>query len=100
MVAQIIMTLIFLTLGAVFASGKGADLIAGYNTLSEEKKRQYDEKKLLKNMSLMMFSLAGCTVIGLAGSVAGLRWLLSLETVLFIACIVFFLIRLNRNSRK
>lgn len=36
--AQIIAAPLFLVLGIVFACGKGTFLIAGYNTLPEEKK--------------------------------------------------------------
>lgn len=38
MKAQIIAALLFLILGIVFACGKGTFLIAGYNTLAEEKR--------------------------------------------------------------
>ena len=50
-------------LGIVFASGRGADLIARYNTASREKKAKTDEKKLLKAMSIFMFVLAGCALL-------------------------------------
>ena len=39
---------VLLTLSIVLLSGHGANLIAGYNTSSEEEKRKYDEKKLCK----------------------------------------------------
>ena len=54
---------LFLVLGIVFAAGKGANLIAGYNTASPEEKAKAHEKKLLKAMSVLMFVLAGCFVI-------------------------------------
>ena len=41
MKAQIIAALLFLVLGIVFACGKGTFLIAGYNTLPEEKKAKF-----------------------------------------------------------
>ena len=34
----------FIVLGIIFLSGKGADLIAGYNTASPEEKASIDEK--------------------------------------------------------
>lgn len=39
---------IFLALGIVFLCGKGAFLIAGYNTASKEEKAKYDEKILAR----------------------------------------------------
>ena len=49
MVMQAIITLMLVGLGILFALGKGAFLIAGYNTMSEKEKAKYDEKKLMKN---------------------------------------------------
>ena len=54
---------IFLALGTVLAFGKGAFLIAGYNTASAEEKAQYDEKKLCRAVSKLMFALAACWVV-------------------------------------
>lgn len=45
--------------GIIFAFGKGAGLIAG---LTEEKAK-YDEQKLCKAMSKIMFILAGCWLV-------------------------------------
>ena len=100
MAVQIVMTLVFLVLGIVFALGKGAFLIAGYNTMSKEEKAGYDEKKLLKNMSLMMFSCAVCTAVGLIGEIIDAHWLVTLSFLLIVPCLVFFLIRINRESRR
>lgn len=55
--------LLFIVLGIVFISGKGAFLIAGYNTLSRADKEQYDEKSLCRFMGKMMFLLALCFII-------------------------------------
>ena len=54
----LVITALFVVLGIIFASGKGANLIAGYNTASREETAQTNEKKLLKAMSVLMFVLA------------------------------------------
>ena len=46
LIVHLVVAGIFLVLGTVFAFGKGAFLIAGYNTASAEEKAKYDEKKL------------------------------------------------------
>lgn len=51
----IFLALIFLSLGILLFMGKGAWLIAGYNTMSEEERKQYDERKLCKATSLLCF---------------------------------------------
>ena len=68
MKAQIIAALLFLILGIVFVCGKGTFLIAGYNTLPEEKKARYDARKILRDMSRMMFSCVGCRSWSARGS--------------------------------
>lgn len=100
MKAQIIAALLFLVLGIVFACGKGTFLIAGYNTLPEEKKARYDARKILRDMSRMMFSCVGCMAVGILGSIADAPWLVVLGIVLTVLVIVFFLIRINRESKR
>lgn len=39
---------VFLILSIVLLTGHGANLIAGYNTASEEERNKYDEKKLCR----------------------------------------------------
>ena len=48
-----IVTAIILVLSAIILSGKGDHLIAGYNTASEKKRRQYDIKRLRLVVALM-----------------------------------------------
>ena len=100
MIGQGIMTLVFLALGVIFALGKGAFLIAGYNVMSKEEKARYDEKKMLKNMSIMMFICAACMAVGFIGALVEKQWLITTGFCLLISCIVYFLIRINRVSRK
>ncbi len=100
MIGQGIMTLVFLALGVIFALGKGAFLIAGYNVMSKEEKARYDEKKMLKNMSIMMFICAACMAVGFIGALVEKQWLITTGFCLLIPCIVYFLIRINRVSRK
>lgn len=100
MKAQIIAALLFLILGIVFACGKGTFLIAGYNTLPEEKKARYDARTILRDMSRMMFSCVGCMAVGILGSIVDAPWLVVLGVVLTVLVIVFFLIRINRESKR
>ena len=98
-VVQLVAALLFLSLGIVFASGKGASLIAGYNTLSEREKARFDEKKLLRGMSRIMFGCALCVALGLVGTLVGVHWLVTLSFVLLALCLVFYLIYLNRSCK-
>ena len=51
---------LFLALGVLFLRGKGASLIAGYNTAPKTAKARYDEKALCRFMAKLMFALAVC----------------------------------------
>ncbi|MBO4290236.1 MAG: DUF3784 domain-containing protein [Lachnospiraceae bacterium] len=54
---------LFILLGVILSMGKGASLIAGYNTASEAEKARIDEKKLCKYVGRLMFVLAGCLAL-------------------------------------
>ena len=92
-------TVLFVVLGIVFASGKGANLIAGYNTASREEKEKTDEKKLLKAMSVFMFVLAGCFLVSALSQVFGIKSLIWVGQALFAAAIITGLIYLNTGDR-
>ena len=48
MIVCFLLALLFLVLSIFLFMGKGAWLIAGYNTLSKEEKKKYNEKKLCR----------------------------------------------------
>ncbi len=95
----LLITALFAALGILFASGKGADLIAGYNTASREEKERTDEKKLLKAMSVFMFVLAGCFLVSALSQVFGFRPLIWIGQALFAVSLITGLIWLNTGNR-
>ena len=86
-------------LGILFASGRGADLIAGYNTASREKKAKTDEKKLLKAMSVFMFVLAGCALVSALSQALHIRSLIWIGQALFAVALIAGLVYLNTGDR-
>jgi len=76
---------LFLLLGVIFRKGKGAFLIAGYNTASPAQKRRMDEKALCRFMARLMFALAVCWVPVALSAVVGQMWLLWLGLGAFLA---------------
>jgi nitrate reductase NapE component len=100
MIVQGILTLLFLALGIVFALGKGAFLVAGDNTMSKEEKAGFDEKKLLKNMSILFFCCTACMAVGFVGALLDRIWLLDLGYGLLVLFAVYFAIRINQVSKK
>ncbi len=49
----LVMALVFLVMAIFLLMGKGAWLIAGYNTASQEERDKYDEKKLCRATGLI-----------------------------------------------
>ena len=90
---------LFLVLGIIFAAGKGANLIAGYNTASPEEKAKTDEKKLLKAMSVLMFVLAGCFVISASSEIFKLKMLIWIGQALFVVVLIVGLIYINTKTK-
>ena len=51
---------LFAALGVALLHGKGAFLIAGYNTMSDAERNAIDEERLCRFMGKLMLVLAGC----------------------------------------
>lgn len=90
---------VFIVLGIIFLSGKGADLIAGYNTASPEEKAGIDEKKLLKAMAVFMFVLAGCFIISALSAILNVKLLIWIGQALFVVSLIIGLIYMNTRNR-
>lgn len=78
-----IFAVFFLVLGVIFFLGRGARLIAGYNTMPKEERARYDEKALCRFMGKLMFYCAVCMLLMGADKIhphqgfgaAGMIWL-------------------------
>ena len=90
---------VFIVLGIIFLSGKGADLIAGYNTASPEEKAGIDEKKLLKAMAVFMFVLAGCFLISALSDILNFKLLIWIGQALFVVSLIIGVIYMNTRNR-
>lgn len=89
----------FVVLGIVFSRGKGASLIAGYNTTSREEKARYDEKALCRFMSRLMFVLAGCYALIALGTALEHMILVWIGFGLMLAVVLFAVIYMNTANR-
>lgn len=98
--AHLLVTALFLVLGIVFSRGKGTSLIAGYNTASPEEKAKYDEKKLCKAMSRLMFVLALCWLVIALSDLCRTMWLLWLGLGLFVAASIGGCMYVDRKCRR
>lgn len=54
-----VLVILFLILGIVMLTGKGSFLVAGYNTMSEEKKKRYNEKRITQAVGVVALLASG-----------------------------------------
>lgn len=89
----------FLIFAIVLSRGKGAFLIAGYNTMKESKKEIYNEKALAKFMGKIMYGYSFCILLWALDGVFKTEWLFIVSVVLFIGLTVFTLLYANSANR-
>lgn len=53
-ITTLLLGLLFSILSIIFLKGNGSNLIAGYNTMSESEKEEYDEEKICKSTGKSM----------------------------------------------
>lgn len=93
------MIALFIVLGLVFSRGKGAFLIAGYNTASKAEKAKYDENALCRFMGRIMFALAGCQGVMALGVLVVGMWLFWVGIAAFLAVACGTVIYANTGNR-
>ncbi len=99
LIAHGVVITLFIVLGIVFLQGKGAFLIAGYNTSSKAEKEKYDEKALCKFMGKSMFALAACWVVSAISSVVDNIVFLWIGIGLFFIATIFMVVYANTGNR-
>ena len=90
---------LFLLLGILFSCGKGAFLIAGYNTAPREEKAGMDEKALCRFMGTLMFLLAACWLIVLASAVFDRQYLFWIGFGAFLIVLFGGIVYANTGNR-
>ena len=90
---------LFAVMGILLLCGKGAFLIAGYNTMSETEKNAIDEKRLCRFMGKLMLAMAGCWCVVTLFEVRGPKSLLWVAIAAFLAIVFGAVIYANTGNR-
>lgn len=90
---------LFAVLGVIFLKEKGAFLIAGYNTMSQDEKSKINEKKLCKFMGKFMLVLAACWLVIALSEGFQIRVLFWGGLVLFSVTIIVGIVYANTGNR-
>lgn len=78
-----------LLIGGILYTGRGAIMIAGYNTLPESEKAKYDEPALARFVGKVMFAVAFSMVLWVLGDLLDNGWLYGVGAVLVLGITVF-----------
>lgn len=98
MILAIIFSLLFIVLAIVFYLGKGDKLIAGYNTASEEERKEVNIQRLrILMFCISVISAAFCVSMPIVGN----YMLVQLGAVaVFMVAIIFVVILANTWAKK
>ena len=99
LLAELAVMALFVGLGILFSKGKGAFLIAGYNTMPRAKKERYDKNALCRFMGKLMFALAACWVPVALGAVLDMDWLYGAGIAAYLLVIAAGVIYANTGGR-
>ena len=97
-VSSIVMAPVII-IGIVLCCGKGAFLIAGYNTASPEEKAAYDEKALCRAVGVLVLVIVGSVELLMLGAVLDMTALMWGGGVLIAISTVFGVIYINTSKR-
>ena len=98
MIPAVLFTLLFIVLAIVFILGKGDKLIAGYNTASEEERKQINIRRLRILMSgISVITATFCATMPIIGN--NLQAQIGAAAV-FMVVLVFVIILANTWARK
>lgn len=99
MILKVGIIVFFIVLGIIFSFGKGAFLIAGFNTLEKEERDKYDVPSLCRFMGKLMFLIAFCIGLLTLSDMLFNRMLYYLGNLLLIGCIVLAIVYMNTGDR-
>ena len=86
-------------LGIIFSMGKGAFLIAGFNTMPKSEQEKYDTVAMCRFMGKMMFVLAFGAFLWFLSQYLGITLLFFVGMGIFMAAVVFMIIYMNTGHR-
>ena len=98
-IINLIIFIVFLILAIFLSKGKGAFLIAGYNTMPDREKAKYDEIALCKFMGKMMYGISFSILLWALSELLEIQVLFIIGLVLFFCLIVFVLVYANTGNR-
>ena len=94
-----VIMLLLIAMSIVLLMGKGAWLIAGYNTLDKEEKEQYDSVALCKFFGKYLLSVALLMPVIPVGGIFKINWLAAVFISYVLISAIFVIIYCNTGNR-
>ena len=98
-IINLIILIPFLIFAIFLSKGKGASLLAGYNTMSNSEKAKYDEAALCKFMGKIMFGISFSIFLFALSEWLENQFLFAIGLVLLLTLIIFGLVYSNTRDR-
>jgi hypothetical protein len=89
----------FIVMAVFLLYGKGAFLIAGYNTMSEEKRATYDEKALCRSVGRFLLILTAAMLLFPLAIQYDAMWLFYVVLIVILVLPIGFVIYMNTGNR-
>ena len=99
LIIGIIVIIPLLVMAVFLLQGKGAFLIAGYNTMGKERRAQYDKKALCRFTGKLLIVICVCFAVTFIGSHLEAAWLTVLGIALILVVITIGMIYANTGGR-
>ena len=91
--------IVLIVMAIIMLSGRGANLIAGYNTLSDQEKRKYDTKRLARFMGGILLPIGLAFPCIAIGGIFVLWWMPIVFIGLSVGLLIFAIIYANTGNR-
>ena len=85
--------------GVILCSGRGIDMIAGFNTSSPEERAKWDEKALCRGVGILLFAIVGCCTVTAVGSVLDMPVLIWGGLILCAVVAAGGMVYINKSKR-
>lgn len=98
-VASLIISIPFFIFAITLSKGKGASLLAGYNTMPDSEKAQYDEVAMCKFMGKIMYGISFSLLLFALSELLANQVIFIIGLILFLSLIMFTLVYSNTGNR-
>jgi len=95
----LIISVPFIIFAIILSKGKGSSILAGYNTMSDSEKAQYDEVALCKFIGKIMYGISFSIIIFAVSEMLENQVLFIIGLILFLTLIIFALVYSNTRDR-